>query len=66
MEDKTSNAFEKAIGGGGANHLVGDFWHFLRSTKKWWFLPILAVMLVLGALMVLGGTAAAPFIYTLF
>jgi hypothetical protein len=66
MEDKASNDFEKAIGGGGANHVVGDFWHLLRKTKKWWLLPILTVMLVLGALMVLGGTAAAPFIYTLF
>ena len=66
MEDKTPVDFEKAIGGGGGNHVFGDFWHFLRSTKKWFLLPILAVMLVLGALMVLGGTAAAPFIYTLF
>jgi hypothetical protein len=40
--------------------------HFLAHNKKWWLAPILAVLLVLGALIVLGGTAVAPFIYTLF
>jgi hypothetical protein len=43
-----------------------ELWDFLRCNKKWWLTPIILVLLVLGALMVIGGTAAAPFIYTLF
>jgi len=43
-----------------------EFWDFLRANKKWWLLPIVAVLLAVGLLVTLGGTAAAPFIYTLF
>jgi len=44
-----------------------EFWAFLRTRKKYWLLPILAVMLIVGALLVLAqGSAVAPFIYTLF
>jgi hypothetical protein len=46
--------------------LVSEFWEFLSDNKKWWLLPILAVILLLGLLVFLGGTGAAPFIYTLF
>jgi len=43
-----------------------DFWLFLRFNKKWWITPILVVLLGVGALIMLGGTSVAPFIYTLF
>ena len=43
-----------------------EFWLFLRGNKKWWLTPIVVVVLFLGVLVVLGGTGAAPFIYTLF
>ncbi len=46
--------------------LVGEFLDFLRETKKWWLGPIIVSILLLGLLVFLGGTAAAPFIYTLF
>jgi hypothetical protein len=46
--------------------LPAEFWEFLRQNKKWWLLPILLVVLLLGALVFLGGSGAAPFIYTLF
>lgn len=46
--------------------LAGDFFDFLRHHRKWWLLPILIVLLLVGVLAVLGGTAVAPFIYTLF
>ena len=46
--------------------LVGEFWGFLKSNKKWWLAPILVVVLLVGGLVLAGGTAAAPFIYTLF
>jgi hypothetical protein len=43
-----------------------EMWDFVRVNKKWWLTPIILVLLVLGALIIIGGTAAAPFIYTLF
>ncbi len=48
---------------------VKDLWSFLKERKKFWLLPIIVVLLVLGILIVLGmgaGSAAAPFIYSLF
>jgi hypothetical protein len=39
----------------------------MRERKKFWLAPIIIVLLLLGALIVLGqGSAVAPFIYTLF
>ena len=46
--------------------LASEFWSFLKDNKKWWLAPILISILGLGLLVLLGGTAAAPFIYTLF
>ena len=39
---------------------------FVGQNKKWWLAPILLSILLLGVLVALGSTAAAPFIYTLF
>jgi hypothetical protein len=47
-------------------NVVTEFWYFLSQTKKWWLLPIVVILLAFGLLMALSGTAAAPFIYTLF
>jgi hypothetical protein len=46
--------------------LVRDLFGLLAQNKKWWLLPLIVVLLGLGAFAILGGTAAAPFIYTLF
>jgi hypothetical protein len=46
--------------------LLVEFVEFLGENKKWWLAPIIISVLLLGALVLLGGTAAAPFIYTLF
>jgi hypothetical protein len=46
--------------------LLREFRDFLRYNKKWWLTPIVIVLLLIGAVLILGGTAAAPFIYTLF
>lgn len=47
--------------------LVGEFWEFLKVRKKWWLLPIVVVMALVGALLVFAqGSALAPFIYTIF
>jgi hypothetical protein len=44
-----------------------ELWSFMRARKKFWLLPILIIMLLLGGLLVLAkGSAVAPFIYTLF
>ena len=46
---------------------IREMWSFLRQRKKFWLLPILLVMALLGVLIVLAqGSAVAPFIYTLF
>jgi hypothetical protein len=46
--------------------VVRELAEFLAHNKKWWLTPIVLSLLLVGALIVLGGTAAAPFIYTLF
>ena len=47
--------------------LLKDLWAFMRERKKFWLAPIIIVLLLLGALIVLGqGSAVAPCIYTLF
>ena len=44
-----------------------DLWGFLRARKKYWLLPIILVLLLFGVLIVMtGGSAIAPFIYTVF
>lgn len=45
---------------------VAELWHFLRENKKWWLLPMVAALLLVGALIVLGGTSSVPFVYRLF
>jgi hypothetical protein len=47
--------------------LAMEFWAFMRTRKKWWLLPIIVVMVLVGALLVFAqGSALAPFIYTIF
>jgi hypothetical protein len=60
------NEFEKAAASPDRSTLLGELWGFLRCNKKWWLLPILTILLVFGVLVLLSGSAAAPFIYTLF
>ena len=44
-----------------------EFWQFLRMRKKYWLMPIVLMLLALGALMILTeGSVLAPFIYALF
>lgn len=46
---------------------LAELWAFLRSSKKFWLLPILIMMAMFGGLIVLSeGSAVAPFVYTLF
>ncbi len=47
-------------------NLISELIGFMSENKKWWLSPIIAVLLLLGLLIILGGTGLAPFIYTLF
>jgi len=47
--------------------IVIELWEFLRARKKFWLMPIVLMMLLIGGLVVLTkGSAIAPFIYTIF
>ena len=47
--------------------LAREFWDFLKHRKKFWLLPLVAMLLALGLLIVFSSnSAAAPFIYSLF
>jgi hypothetical protein len=47
--------------------LVKELFAYMGARKKWWLLPIITVLLIVGGLLVLAqGSAIAPFIYTLF
>ena len=46
--------------------LVQEFWVFVTENKKWWLIPILLILGLVGLLVAFGSTGAAPFIYTLF
>ena len=46
---------------------LSELWAFMRERKKYWMIPILVMMVIFGGLIVLvQGTAVAPFIYTIF
>jgi hypothetical protein len=66
MSDQPKSEFEQATAGESGTSLLREFWDFLRFNKKWWLLPLFLVLLLFGLLLVMSGTAAAPFIYTLF
>ncbi len=47
--------------------LARELWDFMRIRKKWWLVPLILVMLLMGTLLVLAkGSVLAPFIYTIF
>ena len=47
--------------------LVKDLWAFMHERKKFWLMPIIIVLMLLGGLIIFAqGSAVAPFIYTLF
>jgi hypothetical protein len=47
--------------------LMSELWGLMKERKKWWLLPVIVVMLVVGTLLIFAqGSALAPFIYTIF
>jgi len=47
--------------------LMGQIWGYVKAEKKWWLLPIVVMLLIVGSVLVLAqGSALAPFIYSIF
>lgn len=47
--------------------LIRELWAFMKVRKKWWLLPVIVIMLLIGMLIAFAqGSALAPFIYTIF
>ena len=65
QEPEDANAFEKQASKP-AQSFSSEFWDYLKNNEKWWLTPILIVLALMGVVLVLVGTGAAPFIYTLF
>jgi hypothetical protein len=48
-------------------NFLRELWTYITSRKKWWLAPVIFILLLIGLLIVFaGGSAIAPFIYTLF
>ena len=63
---KEQNDFEQMAQNRQESSFLGELWTLIREKKKFWLVPIILVLLLLGVLVLLSGTAVAPFIYTLF
>ena len=59
------NDFAKEVERGSSN-LFAEVWYFVLHNKKWWLTPVFVLLLLLSLVVILAGTGAAPFIYTLF
>lgn len=47
--------------------LLKDLWNFMRVRKKWWLLPIIIMLILVGILIIFGqSSAVSPFVYALF
>jgi hypothetical protein len=64
-KDGSADAFEKAAKGRSGG-LPSEVWAFARQHKRWWITPIIIILLLVAALVFLGGTGAGPLIYPLF
>ena len=66
MSEAPKDDFARAARTSTRGGLISELWYLIRNNKKWWLIPFLIPLLLLGAIMMLAGTGAAPFIYTLF
>ena len=65
QRESAASVFEQETEGR-SRGILYELVQFILHNKKWWLTPIILMLLVLGALIVLGGSGAAPFIYTVF
>ena len=49
-----------------SGRLLSEIWYLISHNGKWWLIPFLFSLLIMGAILSFAGTGAAPFIYTLF
>jgi hypothetical protein len=56
----------EAEAGEGQPGFAAELWDFVKHNTKWWLTPIILALLLVTLLILLSGSAAAPFIYTLF
>ena len=60
-----SSEFEQ-LNNQSSDGIVREFWQFIVENKSWWMIPIMIVFGLFSVLLVLAGTGALPFIYTMF
>lgn len=65
-DDRDGAAQMAELAADGQQGFIRELFAMLLHSKKWWLTPILIVLLLVGVLVILGGTGAAPFIYTVF
>ncbi len=46
--------------------LLKEYWHFLRYSKKWYMMPTIVLLLLLGLLVALSASGLMPFIYAIW
>lgn len=66
MTKQDEENFEKLSSKQKQNGFLKELYLMLKYNKKWWLTPIILVLLLFGALIIVGGSSYAPFIYTLF
>ncbi len=65
MSDEQKKRFEKAATQRD-QWLLTEYMRFLTRNKKYWLIPVVAVLLLIGLLVILGGGVAGAFIYPIF
>ena len=48
-------------------YILKDLWLFMKERKKFWLVPIIIILMLLGLILIFGGgSALTPFIYSIF
>jgi hypothetical protein len=66
MKDKKNQNFEQIVREEKEMGFMSELLLMLKHNKKWWLTPIILVLILFGALIIMGSSSYAPFIYTLF
>jgi hypothetical protein len=49
------------------SRVINELWEYMKYNKKYWLAPVIVILVLIGVMLVVaGGSALAPFIYTLF
>lgn len=66
MATKGKESFEEKARSSKSGGPLRESWHLMARTRKWWLAPVILSLFMVGALLVMGSTAAGPLIYALF